>query len=75
MTFKRVMTYSDRERMVRLFRLIWERGEVGHGGYSAKFTVGLAPKLLIWRREWDGWLLYLLGVRLHFKRSWGGRFV
>jgi hypothetical protein len=76
MKFKPVMRYSPNERMLRLCRLIWERGIVGDGqGYSAMLSLALRPALFHVRKEWDGWRFTLLGVRLHFKRSWGGRLV
>ena len=62
-------------RLLRLFRVMWSVGQVGDGkGYSAKFSVGLRPTLFRWRREGDGWLLTVLGIRLHMQRSYGGRF-
>lgn len=62
--------------VLRIVRLMWTRGTVGDGkGYSSKFTIGLCPRLLWYRRECDGWLLWLLGVRLHYRWSYGGIFV
>lgn len=42
--------------------------------YVGAFALGLAlrPALADWRRERDGWLLTLAGVRLHYRRSYGG---
>jgi hypothetical protein len=76
MIFKWVGRYDPRNRLLRLCRLVWDRGIVGDGkGYSVKLSLGLRPALLHWRREWDGWLATLFGVRVHFCRSYGGRFV
>lgn len=78
MKIKRLMTWCKQERKLRLFRIIWERGTVGDGkGYSAMFSVSLLPKLFSFER---GDLLprirlVLLGLSLHYKRSYGGRFV
>jgi len=66
-------TYDPPNRLIRLIRCLWTHGTVGDGkGYSAKFTIGLRPRLFMWRRESDGWLLTLFGLRLHHKKAWGG---
>jgi len=75
MTFKSVLRYSPPERLLRVFRVIWECGEPGLGGYSAKFSVGVKPSLFGFSSEFGGWCLTLLGVRLHYARAYGGRFV
>lgn len=60
-------------RIVRLFRVIGTVGTVGDGkGYSTKFSVGLAPVLFGLDREYQGWTLFVLGVRLHWQRAYGG---
>jgi hypothetical protein len=76
MTLKLVGRWSPPERMLRLARVIWSVGEgPGMGrGYSAKLSVALRPSLLAFRRECDGWLLTVCGLRLHYQRSYGGRF-
>lgn len=78
MQFKSVMTWSAAESKVRLFRVIWERGIMGKGGYSACFSVALVPKLFSWGRDWfsaNGWRLIVLGISLHYRTSYGGRFI
>ena len=63
-------------RVLRLTRVMWERGTVGDGrGYSAKLTLGLRPKLFERGEEGCGWLLTVAGLRLHYQRSYGGRHV
>lgn len=67
-------SWSPSDRVLRLGRLVWRRGE-GPGadrGYCAKFSFGLAPKLLSWERGWWSFLVVLCGVRLHYQRSYGG---
>lgn len=65
------------QRFFRIARVMWERGEVGCGGYSAKLSVALDNSF--WRGvERDAktdWRFTLLGVRLHYCRSYGGIFV
>lgn len=75
MRLKRVCRWDSTARLFRVCRLTWDRGVVGDGkGTSNKLSLGLRPRLLGWRREWDGWILTVLGVRIHRKTSWGGRF-
>lgn len=74
---KRVLRFDEIQRHFRLFRVMWERGEVGFGsgGYSVKLSVALHPRLLAWRRDGGpSWCLILLGVRVHYARSYGGIF-
>lgn len=62
-------------RVLRLVRVMWERGTVGDGrGYSVKLSLGLRPKLFERRSEGHGrgWWLTLAGVRLHYQRAYGG---
>lgn len=67
--------YDPGLRALRLGRVLWERGTVGDGeGYSAKLSLALQPRLLRWRRDpGREWWLTLAGVRVHYKRSYGGR--
>jgi hypothetical protein len=75
--FKRVFTYSDRERLVRLFRVVWHNERAGERDIkSTKLSVGLTvPWRVRFVRELDGWIAVILGVRVHFRCSWSGRFV
>lgn len=75
MTFKRVMRYEPLQRKYRLFRLMWVKGVVGKGGYSAKLAVSLWPKLFHFERDFNEWRLTILGVSIHKKLSYGGIFV
>lgn len=74
MTMKWVGRYDRDNHVLRLTRWTWTRGEVGNGGYSAKLTIGLRRTAFMWQREFGGWLLTILGVRLHYCRSFGGLF-
>lgn len=74
---KRVLRLDGIQRHFRLFRVMWERGEVGNpnGGYSAKLAVGVAPKLASYHRDaTHDWLVIIFGLRVHYSRSYGGRF-
>jgi hypothetical protein len=73
MRFKWVGRYDPTMRMVRLCRLMWERGRVGDGaGYSAKLSLALRPSLLGFSRARDEWFVTFAGVRVHLQRSFGG---
>lgn len=75
MRIKSVITYEPTQRKVRLFRVMWERGEVGNGhGYSAKIAVSLCPRLFQFERDFNEWRVTVLGVSVHKKLSYGGIF-
>lgn len=57
--FKWVGRWSPEEKQRRLFRVMWERGEWGQGGYSAKLAVSIKRFL----------------PRVTLRKSFGGRFV
>ena len=69
-------------RLVRICRIMWDRGTVGDGkGYSAKLTLGLYPRLWGWRHgrpyacPGSEWMLYFLFLRIHYQRAYGGIYV
>lgn len=76
MRAKPVFRADEIQKHYRLFRVMWERGTPGDGtGYSVKLSVALAPRLLGWTREGRAdWFLFLAGLRIHYARSYGGRF-
>lgn len=75
-------------RQIAVHRFYWNVGKVGDGkGHSNKLSVKLLwePRDLWIGAYWtaDGpnhWLLYIcilpmLPIRLHWARSWGGRYI
>lgn len=73
--FKRVLRFDEIQKHFRLFRLLWERGTPGipGGGYSAKLAIGLRPRLFEREREYGkAFLFTVLGLRIHYSRSYGG---
>ena len=59
----------------RLFRVMWCKGKVGDGrGYSAKLSFAFVPWIFNVRRDWHEFECTVLGLRVHYKRSYGGRF-
>lgn len=74
--FRRVMRLDTIQRHFRLFRLCWEFGTPGDGvGYSVKLTFGLQPVLFRYRRNASrDWEVAVCGLRVHYGRSYGGRF-
>jgi len=74
MVLKTVMRSND--NALCLFRLTWDKGTVGDGkGYSVKLSLGLRPKWFEYITEYNGWIVTVLGVRIHRAVSFGGRFV
>lgn len=73
--FKRVLRMDEIQRHFRIGRFIWDRGTVGDGdGYSVKLALGLWPRFFhIQRGRYDR-LICILGLRVHYSRSYGGRF-
>lgn len=75
--FKSVLRFDEIQKHLRLFRLMWERGTPGvpGGGYSAKLAIGLRPRLFEREREYGkAFLFTILGLRIHYSRSYGGIF-
>lgn len=79
--FKWVLRLDTPQRHFRLFRMVWERGTFDGRGYSVKFSVGVECRWFYLegfnrdRRCWKyDWRVTLLGLRLHYARSYGGRF-
>lgn len=75
--FKSVLRFDEIQKHLRLFRLMWERGRPGvpGGGYSAKLAIGLRPRLFHREREYGkAFLITILGLRVHYSRSYGGIF-
>ena len=75
-TIKWVFRYDKTSNMFRIFRLMWTRGVVGDGkGYSCKFSLGLLPRIWFFRRGFNEWHIIVLGFRLHYQCSYGGKHV
>lgn len=74
--FKWVLRRDNIQGIFRLFRIMWERGDVGFdaSGYSTKFSVALSPGLLAWQKQGSSIEVTLLGLRFHRCRSYGGVF-
>lgn len=72
---KRVLKYDPSQRKFRLFRVMWEANSgPGPSGYSAKAAVSLVPKLFGLKVGSDDARITAMGVQLHMRRSYGGRF-
>ena len=74
--FKKVFRYDEIQGHFRLFRVMWERGIPGQpgGGHSNMLSVAIQPKLFIFERGGGSWMVIILGLRIHRKRSYGGIF-
>ena len=68
---KWVGTWSAAERLLRLFRVSWNRDGPG---YREQLTLGWHPVLWRFERAWNGWTVTAFGLRSHYKVAGGGRF-
>ena len=66
-------TWSSREKLLRLGRIVWANGRPGDGkGYTAKLSLALMPSVIGWCHGCHEWSATLLGCRIHYQRSYGG---
>lgn len=77
MRLKSVMLYDPQCRIFRIGRIVWRRGEgPGRGApanYDASLSLALCPPWrLRFHREYGGWLISILGIRVHRNTSYGG---
>ena len=75
--FKKVMRKDEIQGHFRLFRFMWERGQPGipGGGHSNMVSIAVEPRLFNFHRDGERhWQLTLLGIRVHRKVSYGGKF-
>lgn len=75
MRLKPVFRYDTTQHKLRLFRFLWQRGQVGKGGYSAKLSISFVAHAFGWTREYFGWRLTIMGLQLHCLRAYGGTIV
>ena len=76
MKIKPVFCWDSYQRKYRIGRVMWQRGRVGDGvGYSVKLSLAVGPRLLRFGRDCQGWTLALLGLIVHYEKSFGGRHV
>jgi len=74
--YKNVMTWSSEERKLRLCRFLFgglHRGIGGNWLARCFVSISFVPRIFRWQRDkgWS-WELAVLGIRLHYKRSYGG---
>jgi len=65
-------TWSPGERLLRLGRIVWRRGELMAGGYTAQLSIALTPRIIDWERGYHRLAITILGVRLNYQRAYGG---
>ncbi len=77
--FRRIMRWDSTLRKLRMFRVVWQRGEWGMKTpsgrcipYSFALTIGLRPALFSYRRESDQLRMTTLGVAVNYHWSAGG---
>ena len=66
--------YDKHQKMFRLVRLVWHNKKEKEW-LSKKITIALQPKLYKTKREYKGLIVCILGVRIHYKTSYGGYMV
>lgn len=66
MEVKTVMRWDGENKIFRLFRIC---------GPQWKVSFALQPSVFSVRREWRAIIINFCGIRLHFKRICGGRFI
>lgn len=65
--------WDSSARLLRLGRLVWATGRnPGPGWYSAKLSLALTPRLFGFSTGFHEWAVTLLGLRVHFQKSFGG---
>ena len=67
LVFKNVLTWSEQERKIRLFRVTYSR-------QKKQSTFGLQPKLLGYKRQGLGFKVWVFGVVFHWHKAGGGYF-
>jgi hypothetical protein len=67
MKTKLVMRYDAGNRLLRVIRFTYNQGR-------NQFTLGLTPRLWNFVSEFESTIITILGVRMHFKGTKGGRF-
>lgn len=72
MKFKSVMRWDSNAKLFRIFRIMWYRGKWGKGGYSAKLSFAFRPRFFLIVDEFEGYDVTILGIRIHYQRSYGG---
>lgn len=73
--FKPVFVWSESEKRMRLFRVLFSgltRSGVGWSGWRC-ISFALTPRFLKFRRGVFDWDVTLLGLRVHYKGRMGGR--
>ena len=76
MTLRKILRKDGIQGFYRLLRVVWVCGKPGDDlGYSAKLSLALAPRLFAYNRDAaTDWCVTLLGIRVHYARSYGGTF-
>jgi hypothetical protein len=72
---KPVMRWDRGAKILRLFRLYSNPAGIMDGSrYAWKATVALTPRLFRVKRELDGLIVVVCGLRLHYQRAYGGHY-
>ena len=79
MKIKFVNRYDKCARILRLFRVVWHNEKpyekIKGQWLSKKFSMALSPKLFNIQNKPDSFSICILGLRFHYKISYGGYLV
>jgi hypothetical protein len=70
MKIKKVFRWDREEKVYRIFRIMWDNPK-----NSNKLSFALSPVLFRFSKGFYEWRIYILGIRIHRAKSFGGRFV
>jgi len=82
MKIRSIMRWDATQRKLRMFRVVWQRGQYGAKDirgrcvpYSFALTIGMRPKLFSITREMDQLRVTAFGLFVNYHQSAGGTLV
>lgn len=66
-----ILRWDSYQRKYRVLEFNWYRGTYGKGGYAARLTLSIRPRLLGYKQISDEWWLSLPGIQWHYNRHYG----
>lgn len=69
--FRWILRWDSYQKKYRVFERAWCRGVWGQGGYAAKFTLAIRPRVIGFKGTKEEWWLSILGTHWHYRRHYG----
>lgn len=69
--FRLILRWDDYQKKYRVFELAWCRGVYAKGGYTAKLTLAICPRILGFKGSSQEWWFSFLGAQWHYRRYYG----